>query len=55
MRITKHDGTCGGMAIALCGDVAIPIIFLYMDNGVYRWGRYVYTVGLVTAKYTPRF
>ncbi|HGO9415603.1 TPA: hypothetical protein ACLBZX_004050 [Bacillus cereus] len=55
MRITKHDGTCGGMAIALCGDVAIPIIFLYTDKRAYRWGGYVYTVGLVTAKYTPRF
>lgn len=35
--------------------IATPTIFLYMDKGVYGWGRYVYTVGLVTAKYTPRF
>lgn len=34
MRITKHDGTCGGMAIALCGAIATLIIFLYMDMGI---------------------
>lgn len=29
---TKHDGTCGGMAIALCGAIATTLFFIYLDT-----------------------
>lgn len=41
--------------IALCGDVATPNIFLYMNIrvGTGRW--YVYMTGLVLTTFTPCF
>lgn len=33
--MSNEGDQCGGMAIALCGDVATPTIFLYADTPPY--------------------
>ncbi len=52
MRITKHDGTCGGLAVTLCGDSCDAYyIFIYGYKGVAWVGKVLYYGYLDSVKY----